>query len=168
MRMRGAFYGLLIVLAAAFGILAAGIPARNTGTTARIVDPPPSVPTSTTRPAPTTTASSSTTTTTVAAHLPAQVTVLVANGTQTDGGAAKLAKLIGAAGYATLPAVDAKNRATATTAVYFTVGYEANASALAALIGAPRSAAQPMPLPLPVASVQAANVLVVLGSDLAH
>jgi hypothetical protein len=169
MRVRGALYGLLIVLAAILGIVAAGLPARGGSDRARISDPPPTPTTiarttTTVAPAPSTT----TTTTAVSAHTPAQVTVLVANGTPTTGAATKLTKSIGRGGYKTLTAVDANNRSTTTTAVYYAAGYQRDADTLAAVIGAPASAVQAMPLPLPVSSLQSANVLVVLGSDLAH
>ena len=174
MRVRGALYGLLIVLAAILGIVAAGLPARGGSDRARISDPPPTPTTiarttTTVAPAPSTTTTTTTTTTTAApAHTPAQVTVLVANGTSTTGAATKLTKSIGRGGYKTLTAVDANNRSTTTTAVYYAAGYQRDADTLAAVIGAPASAVQAMPLPLPVSSLQSANVLVVLGSDLAH
>ena len=170
MRARGALYGLLIVLAAVLGIVAAGIPARGGTNSARIAEPLPAPTTD----APTTTTlapvrSATTTTTAVAtAHAPAQVTVLVANGSPTTGAASNLTKVIGNAGYNTLTAIDATNRSTPTTAVYYAAGYQPDAAALAARVGAPASAVKAMPLPLPVASLQSANVLVVLGTDRAH
>jgi len=169
MRVRGALYGLLVVLAAILGIVAAGLPARGGSDRARISDPPPT-PTTIARTTTTVASAPSTTTTTTAApaHTPAQVTVLVANGTSTTGAATKLTKSIGRGGYKTLTAVDANNRSTTTTAVYYAAGYQRDADTLAAVIGAPASAVQAMPLPLPVTSLQSANVLVVLGSDLAH
>jgi hypothetical protein len=168
MRVRGAVYGLLIVVAAVLGIVAAGIPARGGSANARIVAPPPA-PTSVPKTTTTVERAASTTTTTVAsAHAPAQVTVLVANGSGTVGAAAKLTKLIGDAGYKTLTAIDANNRSTPATIVYYGEGYHPDAVALAGLIGAPVPGVQPMPLPVPVASLQSANVLVVLGADRAH
>ncbi len=169
MRARGALYGLLIVLAAVLGIVAAGIPARGGTNRARIAEPLPAPTTD----APTTTTlapvRSSTTTATVATtHAPAQVTVLVANGSSTTGAASNLTKVIGNAGYNTLTAVDATNRSTPTTAVYYAAGYQPDAAALAARVGVPASAVKAMPLPLPVSSLQSANVLVVLGTDRAH
>jgi hypothetical protein len=167
MRVRGAVYGLLIVVAAVLGIVAAGIPARGGSANARIVTPPPS----TTAPKTTTTVErvvSTTTTTVASAHTPAQVTVLVANGSGTVGAAAKVTKLISDAGYTTLTAVDANNRSTPATTVYYGAGYHADAVALAGLIGAPVPGVQPMPLPVPVSSLESANVLIVLGADRAH
>ncbi len=171
MRVRGALYALLIVLAAILGVVAAGIPARGGSDRARLADPPPTS-TSVARTTPTTYApapSSTTTTTAVAAaHAPAQVTVLVANGSPTTGAASALTKLVGNAGYKTLTAVDANNRSTPTSAVFYAAGYQADAAALATLMSAPASTVQPMPLPLPVSNLQTANVLVVLGADRAH
>jgi hypothetical protein len=159
---------LLIVVAAVLGIVAAGIPARGGSANARIAPP---APTSTTLARTRTTverAPSTTTTTIVSAHAPAQVTVLVANGSGTVGAAAKMTKLIGDAGYKTLTAVDANDRSRPATTVYYAAGYQADANALTALIGAPPAGVQAMPLPPPVSNLQAANVLVVLGADRAH
>jgi hypothetical protein len=51
--------------------------------------------------------------------------------------------------------------------VYYTEGFQAEAQAVAASLGAPAEAVQPMPTPPPVADIQGAQVLVVLGPDIA-
>jgi hypothetical protein len=118
---------------------------------------------------PTTKPAGPATTTTAApekAHEPAQVTVLVANGSSVKGGAGKIATRLNASNYVTAPAVNTTAPATAST-VYFTAGYEPDAKAIAAILK-PTPGVAAMPNPLPVASLGAAHVLVVLAADLAN
>lgn len=108
---------------------------------------------------------SSTTTTTVALRAPSEVKVLVANGSDVNGAAGVQTNALKALGYVT---GDPGNAARVpATVVYFTAGYEAEAAQLAAAIGAPETAVQAMPTPAPVDDLALANVLVVVGPDLA-
>jgi hypothetical protein len=96
---------------------------------------------------------------------PNQVKVFVANGAGIQGAAGKAADTLKAAGYVAV-AGNSPNRVQTTT-VYYTEGFQAEAQAVAASLGAPAEAVQPMPTPPPVADIQGAQVLVVLGPDIA-
>lgn len=125
-----------------------------------------------------TTSSDDTTTTTSAAaqqpttsttplRQPKDVRVLTANGTSTKGAGGRIKDRVMAAGYNALAATDTKTAATA-SAVYFTAGFEREAAALAQTLGLQPAAVQAMPNPPPVADLKAANILVVVGPDLAN
>lgn len=106
------------------------------------------------------------TTTTLAEKLPAEVTVIVLNGTSVGGAAGKYSTALGTVGYQMLEPGDAPTNVPATQ-VFFTPGYEQEAAAVALAAGAPATvtpAALPTP---PPGEVGAANVVVVLGADLA-
>jgi hypothetical protein len=107
----------------------------------------------------------STTSTTLATHPPANVRVLVANGTSTKGGAGKLASKLHTDGYDTLAATDTTSPANA-SAVYYISGYQGDADAVASAIGLTASAAQPVTSSITV-TVGSAEVVVILGPDLA-
>jgi hypothetical protein len=106
-----------------------------------------------------------TTTTTAPLREPSEVKVLVANGSGTDGAAGGATDALEALGYVTGTPANAER--VPSTVVYFTEGYEREAGALAEAIGAPPAAVTPMPAVAPVDDLQLANVLVVLGPDLA-
>lgn len=108
---------------------------------------------------------SSTTTTTAPLREPSEVKVLVANGSGTDGAAGGATDALEALGYVTGTPANAER--VPSTVVYFTEGYEREAEALAEAIGAPPTSVTPMPAVAPVDDLQLANVLVVLGPDLA-
>jgi len=102
-----------------------------------------------------------TTETTVPVKTPAEVTVIVLNGTSVSGAAGKYSTAIGTAGYQMLEPGDASTKIPV-TAVFFTAGFERELAA-----GAPATvtpAALPAP---PPGEVGAANVVVVIGADLA-
>lgn len=105
-----------------------------------------------------------TTTTTAAPRDAAEVKVLVANGSGTDGAAGGTTDALGALGYVTATPTNA-DRVEATI-VYFTTGFQAEAEALAAAIGAAPESVTAMPAVAPVDDLQLANVLVHLGPDL--
>jgi LytR cell envelope-related transcriptional attenuator len=96
---------------------------------------------------------------------PAEVVVLVANGSGVSGAAAEQATALQGGGYNVLEPTNAPANVDATE-VWATEGYEPEAAALAASIGAPEGAVQPMPDPPPM-ELQGAHVLLVLGPDLA-
>lgn len=115
----------------------------------------------------TTTAASQSTTVTTAApqpHQPAQVKVLVANGAGITGAASTANNTLIAKGYNALSPTNSPT--VSTTAVYFASGYQADAAAIAQLLGAPAAGVQAMPAPPPL-DVKGASVLVVLGPDVA-
>jgi len=107
----------------------------------------------------------SSTSTSIAVRPPAQVKVLAANGTSTKGLAGRFKDKLSAAGYNALAPTDASKKPVAASTVYFQAGYETEARAVAALVQVPVTAVKPMPQPPPVASLQGANVLVVVGQD---
>jgi len=117
---------------------------------------------------PTTTSVESTETTEVAptdtAVPPAELQVMVANGTGTKGLAGTNAEVLIAAGYTNSVAVDATQNAT-TTIVYFIEGFEGDAKAVAATLGLTEDRVAPMPGAPPVADLGTSQVLVVLAPD---
>jgi hypothetical protein len=106
------------------------------------------------------------TTTTLAVRPPAEVTVIVLNGTSTSGVAGKYSDAVGSAGYQMLEPGNASSQ-TPTTLVYFVEGFEAEAAAVALAAGVPATVTPtPMPDP-PPGEIGAANVVVVIGTDIA-
>jgi hypothetical protein len=110
-------------------------------------------------------AAASTDTTAAAARPPGEVVVLVANASGVQGAAANQADAIAGGGYQVLPAANAPAEVEATQ-VLATAGYEADAAALAAAIGAPPESVAAMPEPPPI-DPTGAHVVVMLGPDLA-
>ncbi len=94
-----------------------------------------------------------------------QVKVFVANGAGIQGAAGKAVETLTPLGYVAV-AGNSPNRVQTTT-VYYTEGYQAEAQGVAAALGAPAASVQPMPTPPPIADIQGAQVLVVLGPDVA-
>ena len=111
-----------------------------------------------------TTAPASTDTTAPQARPPGEVVVLVANASGIQGAAGAQSEAIQAGGYQVLPAANASEQPA--TQVLATAGYEADAAALAAAIGAPPESVGAVPDPPPL-DLAGANVLVLLGPDLA-
>lgn len=97
---------------------------------------------------------------------PSQVTVLVANGTQTTGAAARVQSLLQKSGYDVLSATNSKIPAS-TSAVYYASGFSSEAVAAAELLGLAPSAVSAMPSSAPVANLRGADVLVLVGPNLA-
>jgi hypothetical protein len=71
------------------------------------------------------------------------------------------------AGWTLLPPVTAKPPAAATSSVYYAVNMHSQADAVAAALGIPVSAVLPVSPATPVASTAGADVIVLIGSDLA-
>jgi hypothetical protein len=154
-----AFRGaLLIIVAVALG---AGLLAKSFGTGGPTnTGGNPSGTTSTT-------VAGTTSTTQPVAHDPATVKVLVLNGVDPSKAIAKpAADALKAANYVTLSPNDAKTTVK-TTAVYFQPGFEADAQAIATKLGAPATAVQPLPTPLPptIDAAGDASVIAVIGPD---
>jgi len=104
------------------------------------------------------------TTTTVVpvANPPANVTVIVANGSGATGVAAANGEKLEAGGYTNTETTNAPT--TATTSVYYAEGAQADAQAVATLLGFDQSTVTAMPASPPV-ELAGATVLVVIGSD---
>ncbi len=107
------------------------------------------------------------TATTGPVHPPADVKVLVANGSGISGLAGRVSTRLHTAGYDTLAGVNATQRV-ATSVVYYTAGYQREAGVLAQSLSLPPTSVQPVPTPPPVASLGSANILVVAGPDLSQ
>ena len=103
---------------------------------------------------------------TLAVRSPSEVKVLVTNGTTTSGVAAKINSRLQPIGYQ-LGTPGNTTTASAQSTVQYVAGYEAEAQAVASSLGLASSAVIPMATPAPVADIQAANVIVVIGSELA-
>lgn len=107
--------------------------------------------------------SSTTTSTTVP---PASIHVLVANATLVNGVAGTVTTFLTSKGFGTLTATNALLKVTASE--IFTVGgATADVQAVAAALGLPASSIEPAAAAAPVASTTGANVVVIVGPDLA-
>jgi hypothetical protein len=114
-----------------------------------------------------------TTTTTQAAPstsvAPAELTVVALNGAGINGYAASAQQFLSVAGYTSTTAATAATQATTTT-IYYAPGYEADAMAIASLLGLDAGAVQPLPegtqLARTATDVPAdVDVVVLLGPD---
>jgi hypothetical protein len=130
------------------GGLAVGTSPKATTTTTRPIRTS-LLPTSTTRPP----------------RAPAEVKVLVANGTGTTGFAGKVTSLLQGANYNVLSPTDS-SRAVDATLVEYKPDFEPEARAVAQLLALPASAQRPMEDTPPVASTRDADVLVIAGADI--
>jgi hypothetical protein len=97
---------------------------------------------------------------------PSLVTVLVANGTGIRGLGSQNADALKALGYNTLTAVDATKNLDASI-VQYVPGYQPEATAIALTLGLQPASVQALNAP-PVPDTQSANVVVVLGADVAR
>lgn len=148
----------LVVVGVVLGVVLFHSVGRAPAGSAAPVAATPSAPsTTTTSPAPTTTAPP---------RPPAQVRTLVANGTKTSGAGGKVSDTLRKAGYDVLAPTNTTSPA-ASSAVLFLPGFASEGGAVATALGLPSSTVMPVPTPSPVANSQAANVVVVVGPDLA-
>ena len=101
-------------------------------------------------------------------HPPAEVRVLVANGTDVAGAAGDtLDNLVAYGGYNGVGAVMAITEGIACfTFVYYENGYDLDAQNIRLIINADSANVRPMPAALPVTDLVGADVLVYVGSDL--
>ena len=106
------------------------------------------------------------TTSTVPTRAPQTVKVIAANGTDVQGAAGRVNQVLLGAKYNVLSPADATGKVNASV-VYFAPGFASEAAAVAQLLQLPPTAAQPMPSPLPVKDVHSADVLVLVGPELA-
>lgn len=104
----------------------------------------------------------STTTTQPPPRAPADVRILVANGSGVPGAAGRRTDELATAGYTTLEPANAAPAPA--TAIYYAEGFQAEATAVGTALGAAAGAVQPLPEPPPVDPLDA-NVVVVLGPD---
>lgn len=110
--------------------------------------------------------SSSTTSTTAPPRPASSVKVLVANGTNVNGAAGTQTDALEALGYVTADPTTTPDKVQATV-VYYTNGYKAEAEVLAGQLGIDPAGVQALPTPAPVPDLQLAQIVVVVGPDLA-
>ena len=101
-------------------------------------------------------------------HPPAEVRVLVANGTDVTGAAgATLDTLVANAGYNGVGAVnDLGEEVLLETFIYYAQGYDLDAQNVRLIINGDSSNVLPLPETLPIDDLSDANVLVHVGADL--
>jgi hypothetical protein len=96
----------------------------------------------------------------------ASIHVLVANATETNGVAGATTTFLASKGFATLTAVNALVKVTSSE--IFTVGgATADTNAVAAALNLPATSIEPAASAAPVTSTTGANVVVIVGPDLA-
>ncbi len=108
-------------------------------------------------------AGGSTTTTT---HPPGSVPVLVANATGVSGAAANVSNQLQAVGWSMLPPVNASARVSSSQ-VYYVAGRQQEATSVASALHLPPTAVAPYTTSAPISSIGTAEVVVVVGPDLA-
>ncbi len=106
------------------------------------------------------------TTSTLPPRAPKEVKVLSTNGTDVKGAARKATDVLRAAGFNVLAPVDFGKDVTV-SAVYFTAGFEREALAVATSLGLGSAVVKDMPTPPPLPDTRGANVLVVVGPEVA-
>lgn len=96
-----------------------------------------------------------------------QATVLVANGSGVAGRAAEVTEEVGTAGFRTAAPSNVNDGGTVpASTVYYARGFEADAAALAETLS-PRPQVAELPEPAPVSDLRGAQILLVVGPDLA-
>jgi hypothetical protein len=97
---------------------------------------------------------------------PSQVHVLVANASGVPGAAATVTNRLQVGGWSLLPPVNASTKIP-TSQVYYVSGQQQAADSIAASLHLPASAVAPYTTAAPIASIGTAEVVVVVGPDLA-
>jgi len=160
--------GVIVVLAVALGVILLQVGTRAPTGFSRGNLPTTSLPTGT-RPTTTSTTGGhhATSTTTTSAPLNrAAVKVLVANGSSVNGAAGTYTTLLAHQGWGTLTAVTAGAKV-ATSTIYYATGQQVAAAAIASSLGLVPSAVKPLSAAVPVAGTAGAQVVVLIGTDLA-
>lgn len=96
----------------------------------------------------------------------ANVTVIVSNGTATNGAASHFTQILQADGWSTLTPVNTTSPASA-TAVYYAPNQRVPATRVATALGVRATAVQPLTTSTPVPGATGVDVVVVIGPDLA-
>ncbi|MGO8872625.1 MAG: LytR C-terminal domain-containing protein [Acidimicrobiales bacterium] len=136
-------------------------------TTSPSTSPAPAATTTTTTRATTTTTRPSHQTTTTTTTPPGKVQVLVANASGVTGAAAKVSSELQPAGWDLLPPTDATADVTSSH-VYYVAGQQPAAESIAGTLHLTPSAVLPYTTAAPITSIGTADVLVVVGPDIAH
>ncbi len=92
--------------------------------------------------------------------------MLVANATGVSGAAATVSNQLQAVGWSMLPPVNASARVTSSH-VYYVAGHQAEANSVAGALHLPSTAVVPYTTAAPISSIGTAEVVVVVGPDLA-
>jgi hypothetical protein len=111
-------------------------------------------------------AGTSTSTSTSTTVPPASIHVLVANATTTNGVAGAVTRYLASKGFATLTATNALLKVTASQ-IYTVGGATADAGSVAGALSLPATSIEPAAAAAPVATTAGANVVVIVGPDLA-
>ena len=164
-RSSGTHVGRALALVAVAIVIGAVLLRRNGNSVAISAESSTTLDTSTATTTATTAAPA--TTTIPALRAPSAVKVLVANGTAVPGQAALQGNKLHGAGYDTLASTNTVAKVQSSVA-YYAPGFQPEAIAIARLLGVPGGAVKAMPATgqLPVANLQGANVLVLVGPDL--
>ena len=93
--------------------------------------------------------------------------IVVANGSGVGGSAGRLSDVLREEGYAVIEPTNAVRNDYETTEIYFLQGFEAQAGVVARELGVPVTGLLPDPSPVPAEGIQDANVIVIVGKDLA-
>ncbi len=117
-------------------------------------------------PVPTSTTAPGRTTTTPVSVPPSKVKTVVANGTSVNGAAGRVGATLHAAGYDVLATTNASSKASSSQ-VYYVPGYAEEAGLVATRLGLSPNTVQSLPSPPPVSDTGGADVVVVIGPDLA-
>jgi hypothetical protein len=105
-------------------------------------------------------------TTTTTTTPPNKVPVVVANASGVTGAAAKISTQLATGGWDLLAPVNATKDVT-TSSVYYVAGFQPEAEIIATSLHLPASALAPYTTAVPISSVGTAEVVVVIGPDLA-
>jgi hypothetical protein len=158
----------IVVLAVALGVILLQVGTRPpAGLSASAVTVPTGTPTT----VPGTTATTApghtgSTTTTTAPLDRANVKVLVANASSVNGAAGSYTTVLAHQGWGTLTAVDAEAKV-ATSSVYYASGQQVAAADIASALALPPASVQALSASVPVAGTAGADVVVLIGTDLA-
>jgi hypothetical protein len=107
------------------------------------------------------------TTTTLALRAPKDVKVVVANASGIKGAAGKVSDLLKPPGYNVLSPTNASPNSKESS-VYFAATFEREAAGVAQLLQLPSTTLKAMPTPAPIADLRGAQVLVIVGTDMAN
>ena len=107
--------------------------------------------------------------TTAPARQPGEVKVLSANGTRVNGAAGRVRDVLKALGYNVLSPIETKSPVQSSV-VYYTAGFDREAQVVAQVLKLQSTAVQPLPAAnaLPVSDLRGANVVAVVGPELAR
>jgi len=93
--------------------------------------------------------------------------IVVANGSGVGGSAGRMSDVLRQEGYAVIEPTNAVRNDYQTTEIHFLQGFEAQAGVVARELGLPVTGLLPDPSPVPKEGIQDANVIIIVGKDLA-